>query len=357
MKRLHARSPVGLLAVPALMALAPMAHGQEAMPLRLVQTIPLPDYVGDFEHFAADIKGNRLFLIAEDHKTVEVLDPRSGARISTITGFPHPHGIAYLPGPDKLLVADGDDDFGVVEEVSGADYKIVDQMKLPPGVDCAVYNPVNKYFYVESASGGADAKTHVLSIIDTETFKKIGEITLPGGHSEAMAIDQAGKKLYINLASVDEVGVVDLETRQLVSRWPIPGAHSDNALALDEPNHRLFTVSHNPPKLFVFDSDTGKVIFSHPCVYNSDDMSYDAAHKRIYITGDGATSVFEQRDADRYEHLVDLLTGYRAKTSLFVPEWNRLYLAVSSRGQRHGGKLVVPEPGSKVEVRIYQAEP
>jgi len=86
-------------------------------------------------------------------------------------------------------------------------------------------------------------------------------------------------------------------------------------------------------------------------------MSYDPIHKRIYITGDGATSVFQQQDADHYEHVVDVLTGYRARTSTFVPEWNRLYLAVCSRGQRKGGKLVVPEPGSKVEVRFYEAVP
>ena len=49
------------------------AHAQTDPPLRLIKTIFLPGYVGDFEHFAADIKGNRLFLIAEDHKTVEVL--------------------------------------------------------------------------------------------------------------------------------------------------------------------------------------------------------------------------------------------------------------------------------------------
>jgi len=30
-----------------------------------------------------------LFLIAEDHKTVEVLDIRTGKRIHTITGFGH----------------------------------------------------------------------------------------------------------------------------------------------------------------------------------------------------------------------------------------------------------------------------
>ena len=353
MKRLHAGIPVWLLLV-----VSSIAYGEDALPLRLVQTVPLPDYVGDFEHFAADIKGNRLFVIAEDHKTVEVLDPHSGARISTITGFAAaPHGIAYVPGADKILLAVGNDDLGEADVVSGADYKIVEQMKLPNGVDCAVYNPVKKYFYVESENTEPGAKTHVLSIIDTDVFKKIGEITLPGNHSEAMAIDKAGKKMYVNLARVDEIGVVDLETNKLISEWPIPGAHSDNGLAFDESDHRLFTASHDPPKLFVFDADTGKLVYSHPCAYNSDDMSYDPTHKRIYITGDGATSVFQQQDADHYEHVADILTGYRSRTSTLVPEWNRLYVAVGSRGQRKGGKLVAPEPGSKVEVRFYEAEP
>jgi len=68
------------------------------------KTVFLPGYVGDFEHFAADLKGNRLFLIAEDHKTVEVLDIRTGRRIHTIAGFGQPHAIEYLAGPNSLIV-------------------------------------------------------------------------------------------------------------------------------------------------------------------------------------------------------------------------------------------------------------
>jgi len=36
-------------------------------------------------------------------------------------------------------------------------------------------------------------KTHVLNIIDTRTFTHVGDITLPGNHSEAMAIDHEGR--------------------------------------------------------------------------------------------------------------------------------------------------------------------
>jgi len=121
----------------------------------------------------------------------------------------------------------------MVELVSGEDYKILDTIKLPPGVDGAVFNPVNQYYYVESGSDGPGAKTHALNIIDTKTFKHIGDIMLPGSHSEAMAIDKAGKKMYVNLTGTNEVGVVDLEARAVIARWPIPGAK--------QPTHWLST--------------------------------------------------------------------------------------------------------------------
>jgi hypothetical protein len=76
-------------------------------------------------------------------------------------------------------------------------------------------------------------------------------------------------------------------------------------------------------------------------------MTFDTKRKRLYITGDGATSVFQQRDADHYEHIVDVPTGFRAKTSLYVPQLNRLYIAVS------GGD----KPDAQVAVQIYQVQP
>jgi hypothetical protein len=62
-------------------------------------------------------------------------------------------------------------------------------------------------------------------------------------------------------------------------------------------------------------------------------MWYDAARKRIYVTGTNKTTVIEQRDADHYVQLADIPTAYRAKTSAFIPELNRLYIAVSGKGK------------------------
>src|SRR5450755_2926230 len=85
---------------------------QEKMPMKLMATTPLPGFTGDFDHFAVDLEGKRLFLTAEDHKTVEVFD-LDGKRVKSITGFGQPHAIHFMPDVNKFIVTDGDG-FGAV---------------------------------------------------------------------------------------------------------------------------------------------------------------------------------------------------------------------------------------------------
>src|ERR1700694_4603880 len=127
-------------------ALAPVAAAQKKPPLMLVATTPLPGFSGDFDHFALDLKGKRLFLTAEDHKTVEVFD-LEGKPLHSITGFGQPHGALFLPESNHLIVTDGDDDFGRVHRISGEDYKILNTIKLPNGVDSAVFDPAHQLYY------------------------------------------------------------------------------------------------------------------------------------------------------------------------------------------------------------------
>jgi DNA-binding beta-propeller fold protein YncE len=327
----------------ALCALA--AKAQEKPPLKLIATTPMPGFTGDLDHFGLDQKGNRLFLASEDQKTVEVFDLGTGERIHSIRGFGQPLTMAYLAEFNRLIVTDGGDT-DAVELVDCKDYKIIKTLKLGHGVDHGVYNPVNKFFYVENG-GGADGKTHVLSIIDTKSFKQVGEVAgLPGNSNEGMVIDHQGRKLYVNLTGTDEIGIIDLNTRQLIARWPLPYAHVAHAIALDEPNHRLFTATRKPAQFIVFNTDTGKVVATLPCVGVNSDMSIDVARKRIYVTGSETASVFEQRDADHYEHIAEVPTAYRAKSSIFVPELKRLYVADSGKGK----------PDAKLALQVFEVQ-
>jgi DNA-binding beta-propeller fold protein YncE len=320
------------------------SNAQEKLPLKLVATTPMPGFTGDFDHFGLDLKGNRLFLAAEDKKTVEVFDLQTGKRIHSIEGFGHPLTMVYLPESDRLLVTNGDTDD--VASVDCKEYKIINTLKLGKGVDHSVFNPIDKYFYVENGAA-PDGKTHSLAIIDTKSFKVVGEIPgLSGDSNEGMVIDRAGKTLYVNLTGSDEIGVIDLNTRQIIAKWPLPDAHIAHAIALDESNHRLFTATRKPPQFIVFNTDTGKAVASLPCVGVNSDMSIDVARKRIYVTGSDTASVFEQRDADHYEHIAEVPTAYRAKSSIFVPQLKRLYVADSGKGK----------PDAKLALQIFEAQ-
>jgi DNA-binding beta-propeller fold protein YncE len=321
-----------------------VVNAQEKPPLKLIKTTPMPGFTGDFDHFGADVKGNRLFLAAEEHKTVEVFDLRTGERIHSIEGFGKPLMMAYLPESNHLVVTDGGD--SEVHLVDCKKYKIIKTIKLGECVDHGVLNPVNRHYYVENG-GGSSGPTHVLSIIDTKSFKHVGDVKgLPGDSNEGMVIDRSGKKLYVNLTSTDEIGVVDLDKGQLVAKWPLPDAHVAHPMVMDEPNHRLFIATRKPAQFIVFNTDTGKAVTSLPCVGINSDMSFDVARKRIYVTGSEAASVFEQRDADHYEHIAEVPTAYRAKSSIFVADLKRLYVAVSGKGR----------PEAKLELQIYEVQ-
>jgi len=221
-------------------------------------------------------------------------------------------------------------------------------------VDEAIFDPVNQYFYVESGSDEPGGKTHFINIIDAKNFKLLGHITLPGRNSNAMAVDHEAGKLYVNNSGTSEVVVVDLKTREMVSHWPLPDAKNLNGLAYDKANHRVFSATRTPAKFWVLDTETGKIVTSMQCTDYNDHMMFDPKRKRIYITGTETLTVIAQRDADHYEHVAEVPVGYRSKTSIFIPELNRIYVALS--GKDMSGKPLL-KPGVQMSIKIYEIQP
>ena len=116
-------------------------------------------------------------------------------------------------------------------------------------------------------------------------------------------------------------------------------------MALDEEDHRLFIVCRLPARVVVLDTDTGKVIEKLPVVGDSDDVFYDKARKRVYATGgEGAISVFQQQDPDRYRQIANIPTVKGARTSFFSPDLGEFFVAARREGF---------EPAA---IRIYSAQ-
>jgi hypothetical protein len=126
--------------------------------------------------------------------------------------------------------------------------------------------------------------------------------------------------------------VIDRSRNEVVDKWHEPTAVANFPMALDEGNHRLFVGFRNPARLFVFKADDGKIIAKLPIVGDTDDLFYDSARRAIYVIGgEGFVDVFRQLDTDHYEHVSKVKTSAGARTGLFVPLLNRIFIAAPQR--------------------------
>jgi DNA-binding beta-propeller fold protein YncE len=321
------------------------ALGQDHMPLKLVATIPLPGlHDGDFDHFAPDVEGHRLFLTGEENEKVLVLDTSTNKLIHTMVNVKAPHAILYRKDLNKLFIVEGD--ASAVKVYDSDTYQIGSEIKVSIDADSIAYDPATHFLYV--VNGGREAHTpySLISVIDTNTAKKLRDIKINSNHLEAIVLEKSGPRMFINITGQSAVGVMDRDKSNLSVTWPLPPEDKLNvAMGLDEANHRLFVVTRNPGKLIVLNSDNGKLITSLPAVGMVDDMSYDPQRKRLYLAGDQFVEVFEQKAADHYALLARVPGSFRAKTAILVPELNRYYLAVPHHGEQ------------QAEVRVYDLQP
>lgn len=327
------------------MALAIGCKAQDHVPLKLVASIPLPGlHDGDFDHFASDVDGHRLFLTGEENEKVFVFDTTTNHLVHTIEDVKAPHAILFRKDLKKLFIVAGD--ASAVQVYDSDSYKLLDEIKVTIDADSIAYDSSTHHLYV--VNGGREAHTpySLISVIDTDKSKKLRDIKIDTNHVEAIVIEKSGSRMFCNLTGKSAVGVLDRKESALKATWPLPAGYKSNvAMAFDEPDHRLFVVTRNPGQLIVLDSDSGKVIDNVAAVGMVDDMSYDAQHKRLYLAGDGALDVFEQKDPDHYALLAKVPGAFRAKTGILVPELNRYFLAVP----HHENK--------EAEVRVYEVQP
>jgi len=330
MKKFH------IILLTILLALIIKVQAQEGTPLRLVQTIPLPEVEGRMDHLAADLKGERLFVAALGNDTLEVLDLREGKRIHSITGLQEPQDVLFIPEFNKIFVTNGEG--GTCDIFDGDSFKLIERVRSLEDADNIRYDAAAKYIYIGYGSGA-------LGVLDATKGKHAGDIKL-AGHPESFQLEKSGPRIFVNVPTASQIEVVDREKRAVVATWPFKDAQANFPMALDETNHRLFVGFRKPAKLIVLDTESGRVVANLDSVGDADDIFYEATHKRIYMSGgEGFIDVFEQSDADHYRILAKIPTASGARTALFVPELGRLYLAVPHRGSQGA------------EVRVYEAQP
>ena len=319
--------------VTSLLVLIVGVWAQKKAPLALKQTIPVSGITkeGDFDHLVVDVQGNRLFVMGEDNSVVEIIDLAASKLIHTISDVKAPHSGVYRGDLKKLFVVDGG--VGEVKIYDSDSYKPAGSIKLKDDADSMAYDPSTKYMYVVNGGKDAHMTYSFVSVVDTTAGKNLGDIKIDSDAVEALALEKSGARLFVNMTGKDAVAVVDREKRSVMNTWPTGQvAKHLIAMSFDEGDHRLFVTTRTPGKLIVLDTDSGKVVTSLPCVSDNDDMTYDSANKRIYISGSGFVDIYQQKDADHYDQIAHVPTAFKARTSILVPEWRKYYLAIPHHG-------------------------
>jgi DNA-binding beta-propeller fold protein YncE len=196
--------------------------------------------------------------------------------VHTIYGVPTPQGVAYSPETNKLFVGS---DEGKLYVYDGTTFDQITSIDFGDDVDNLRYDAAEKRLYV----GYGDEKTGGIGMVDAATNKRLDDEFKLGAHPESFQLAGTGPNIYVNLPDLKQIAVINRSTHS-ITRWPI-SFESNFPMALDEPDHRLFVATRTPPRLAVFDTNSGRLVVTLPAVQDSDDLYYDSARKRVYIPG------------------------------------------------------------------------
>jgi hypothetical protein len=294
----------------------------EASGLKLEAKIPIGNVSGRIDHMAVDLARQRLFVAELGNDTVGIVDLNDRKVIRTLDGLKEPQGIAYLPSTDILYVANGGD--GSVRLFRGPDYEAAGQIDLGDDADNIRLDiPANR-IVVGYGSGG-------LAVIDPASSKKVADIPL-SVHPEGFQLDPGSDRILVNLPKAQAIAVVDRQSGRQTATWPTKIAGGNFPMAIDQAARHVLVAFRSPAKLGAFSMDDGTLIASPDICGDADDLFVDAKRRRIYIScGEGVLDVLDSADRG-YRRVARIATVAGARTSLFVPEMDRLMLAVRASG-------------------------
>jgi YVTN family beta-propeller protein len=301
--------------------------------LKLEEKIPIGHVSGRIDHMAIDLARQRLFVAELGNNTVGIVDLNSRNVIRTLAGLKEPQGVAYLPTTDTLYVANGGD--GSVRQFRGSDYTATGQIHLGDDADNIRLDIPNNRIVVGYGSGG-------LAVIDASNSRKVADIRL-NVHPEGFQLDPGGSRIFVNLPRAQAIGVADRQSGQQIATWPTKIAGGNFPMAIEQHARHVLVAFRSPAKLGAFSMDDGSLVASPDICGDADDLFVDANRRRVYIScGEGFLDVLDAAQG-AYPRIARIATVAGARTSLFVPEMDRLMLAVRASG-REAAAIWVYQP-------------
>jgi YVTN family beta-propeller protein len=292
---------------------------------------------GGWDYLTFDGPNHRIFISRGTH--VMVVDSESGKVIGDIPDTPGVHGIALAPELNKGFTSNGRENTVSIFDLKTL--KVSEKVKLTAeNPDAILYDPSTKRVFT------FNGRSKDASVIDAESGKVLG--TVPIGSKPEFGVADGTGTVFVNDENKGEVVVIDGKAMTVKSRWPLSTAtapcEEPSGLALDNKNHRLFSVCGNK-KMVVMDSQSGKVVATLPTGDGTDAAGFDPGTGLAFASnGEGTLTVVHEDSPDKFSVVEDVPTAPRARTMALDPKTHKIYLVTAQFGPAPAATAEQPRP-------------
>ena len=288
--------------------------------LRVEARIELPDTRGRIDHLAHDVEGQRLFVAELGNHSVDVVDLEARRVMHRIAPLDEPQGIAWSADTGLLYVACGGD--GTLRAFRGNDFVLARSADVGEDADNVRLDASAQRLYVGYGAGA-------LGVVDAATLAPVAVIRLKG-HPESFQLAPGNGRLLVNVPGAHQVAVADRATSRQTDTWSTGKRAGNYPMAIDTPGNRVLVVFRQPPGIVAYRLSDGTIAGEAPVCGDADDLFVDERRDRIYvICGEGRVDILDRKSLARLDTLV---TAPGARTGLYSPEADRLFIAVRAQG-------------------------
>jgi sugar lactone lactonase YvrE len=246
---------------------APAMAKSPSGPYPITQTIPDGDAFWDYVMFEPSEK--RLYVAREDGVTV--VDLPTGKVTEHFVSGKQAHAIVALSKGRALVTNGATDTATIFDRASGKILRTIATSKKPDG---AVLDPSSGLVLIMTGIG------QEAMFVNPDTGAVLGRVKLEGEPGSPV-VDGKGL-LYVNVTDHSEVNVIDIATRKLIRKYPLPKCEDASALALDKADGVLLAGCANT-KAVAVRAATGKVLGEVAIAKYPDVIMYDPIRKVFYV--------------------------------------------------------------------------
>jgi DNA-binding beta-propeller fold protein YncE len=305
-------------------------------PYRIAQTIPGGDAFWDYAAIVPQER--RLYLAREDG--VSVLDLASGELTAVFTPGKQVHAIVPLPHGQALFTQGA---VGLATVFDRATGKVIRDIAVGTKPDGAIRDPVTGEVII------MDGSRDEAIFIDPDRGEVLARVKVEGEPGSPV-LDGHGHVLF-NVTDHSETVVVDLKTRKLVKRYPLPDCEDASPLALDRARGVLLAGCANL-KAVALNVRTGRILGTATIGKYPDVITFDEQRRVFYVPTviPGSLTVVGLGPGGAPQALANLPVAFGVHTGALDVAAGRLYLPSGDLKLVHGQRPAVAPGTFKINV-------